>query len=224
MADRRRVLVGGVVIVAVIAVGALAAVTTRQPDASPAPSAEPSPTASVGQAASGTPRDATPSPTVLLETPDATPIPTATVDPTPRPTPRPRTTGDPGLAYAEFLRRANDDRSTAEALTRALDCRRRGLRIAMRCGRRRSTSSPSPIPSGTGCWGTRRPRATRTPTMAPPPCSSAYGTAADRFIAWSDAAPGFESLAALALAAQAADAARDALAAFVQALEATTCP
>ena len=52
----------------------------------------------------------------------------------------------------------------------------------------------------------------------------AYGTAADRFIAWSDAAPGFESLAALALAAQAADAARDALAAFVQALEATTCP
>ncbi len=223
MADRRRVLVGGVVIVAVIAVGALAAVTTRQPDASPAPSAEPSPTASVGQAASGTPRDATPSPTVLLETPDATPIPTATVDPTPRPTPRPRTTGDPGLAYAEFLRRANDDRSTAEALTRALtaaveDQDRDAVRaasvdiLAFADSERDWLLGHPPA----ACYADAHDGATAMLV--------AYGTAADRFIAWSDAAPGFESLAALALAAQAADAARDALAAFVQALEATTCP
>ena len=223
MADRRRVLVGGVVIAAVIAVGALAAVSTRQPGASPDPSAEPSPATSIGQAASGTPRDATPSPTVPLETPDVTPIPAATADPTPRPTPRPRTTGDPRLAYVEFLARANDDRSTAEALTRTLTA---AVEDQDRDAVRAASVDILDFVDSERDWLLGHPPAECYADAHDGAIAmlTAYGAAADQFIAWSDAAPGFESLAALALAAQAADAARDAFAAFVRALEATTCP
>ncbi len=214
-------LVGGVVVAAVIAVGALAAVGTRRPGASPDPSVEPSPAASIGQAASGTPGDASAGPTAPLKTPDVTPIPTA--DPTPRPTPKPRTTGDPRLAYAEFLLRANDDRSTAEALNRALAA---AVEDQDRDAVRAASVDILAFVDTERDWLLGHPPATCYADAhdAATAMLVAYGTAADRFIVWSDAAPGLDSLAALALAAQAADAARDALAAFGRALEATTCP
>ena len=224
MADRRRVLVGGVVIATVIAVGTLAAVSTRQPGVSPAPSAEPSPAASIGQAASGTPRDATSSPTVPLESPAVTPTPIPTADPTPPADaqaeddrrPRPRLRGVP----AARERRPLDRRGPQPGPRR----RRRGP------GSRRRRGRPSvdilAFVDSERDWLLAHPPAECYADAhdAAIAMLDAYGTAADRFIAWSDAAPGLESLAALALAAQAADVARDALAAFVQALEATTCP
>ena len=52
---------------------------------------------------------------------------------------------------------------------------------------------------------------------------AAYGTVADRFITWADAAKGLDSVAAFARALEAADAATQALDAFGAALERTTC-
>jgi hypothetical protein len=219
MADRRRVLLAGIVIAIVVAVGALAAVTTRRPGVSPDPSADPSPAASIGEATSGTPGGVTPSPTATLETP--TPSPTATA--TAKPTPKPRTTGDPRLAYAAFLLRANDDRSKVESLNRALAA---AVEDQDRDAARAASVDILEFVDSEHDWLREHPPAACYADAhdAADAMLEAYGTAADRFITWSNAKPGLDSLAALALAAQAADAAGEALTAFGRALEATTCP
>lgn len=213
---------GGLVIAAVITVGVLAAVNTPQPVASPDPSTDPSVAASIGQAASGTPRDASPDPTTALETPEATPSPSPTAAATAKPTTKPRTTGDPRLAYAAFLLRANDDRSTVETLNRALAT---AVQDQDRDGARAASVDILDFVDSERDWLREHPPAACYADAhdAANAMLDAYGTAADRFIAWSKAAPGLDSLAALARAGQAADAAGEALAAFGRALEATTC-
>ena len=52
--------------------------------------------------------------------PTATPTPSASPPPAPARTAKPRATGDPRLAYAEFLLRVNDDRATVDDLNTAL--------------------------------------------------------------------------------------------------------
>jgi hypothetical protein len=220
MADRRRMLTGGIVIAIVIAVGALAAATTRRPAASSDPSAEPSVAVSIGQAASGTPRDATPDPTATFETPEVTPSATPTA--TAKATAKPRTSGDPRLAYAAFLLRANDDRSTVESLNRAVAA---GVEDQDRAAVRAASADILDFVDSERDWLREHPPADCYSDAhdAANTMLKAYGAAADRFITWSKAAPGLDSLAALGLAAQAADAAGKALAAFGRELEATTC-
>jgi hypothetical protein len=205
MADRRRVLAGGIVIAIVIVVGALAAATTPRPGASSDPSAEPSVAVSIGQPASGTPRDATPSPTA-----------------TARATAKPRTTGDPRLAYAAFLLRANDDRTTVESLNSAVAA---GVEDQDRDAVRAASVDVLDFVDTERDWLHEHPPAACYANAhdAADAMLDAYGTAADRFILWSKAAPGLDSLAALARAAEAADAAGEAVAAFGRELEATTC-
>ena len=218
MTDRRRVLIGGLVIVAVIVIGGLAAATTRRPTVSPAP-LEPSVAASIGQAASGTPRDATPGPSATAAD-SAEPI-----DPTPTatPTPRPLTSGDSGLAYAEFLLRANADRTTVESMNSALAA---GVEAQDRDAVRRAAVDILDFVDSERDWLHEHPPAACYADAhdAAGAMLISYGTAADRFIAWTKAAPGLDSLAALARAAEAAQTAGDALTAFGGSLEATACP
>ena len=166
----------------------------------------------------------TPTPTATLETPavDPSPSPTATAKATARATPKPRTTGDPRLAYAAFLLRANDDRSTVESLNRALAA---AVDDQDRDAARAASVDILEFVDSERDWLREHPPAACYADAhdAADAMLDAYGTAADRFITWSKAKPGFDSLAALALAAQAADAAGEALAAFGRALEATTC-
>ena len=220
MTDRRRVLTGGLVVVAVIVIGGLAAATTRRPADPPGTSPEPSADASIGQAASGTPREPTSSSTAAAEV-SATPTPAVT--PTPEPTPKVLSTGDPRLAYAEFLLRANDDRTTVETQNDALAA---GIDDQDRDAVRKAAVDILDFVDSERDWLREHPPAAcyADAHHAAGSMLAAYGTAADRFIAWTKAAPGLDSLAALARAAEAARTAGDALTAFGRTLEATTCP
>ena len=215
MTDRRSVLIGGIVIVAVIAIGAVAAATTPRPAGVPDPSPEPSVEVSIGHAASGTPRVATPSPTASAEPTEAAA--------TPNPTPKALTTGDPRLAYAEFLLRANDDRATVDTMNAALAA---GIDAQDREAVRKAAVEILDFVDSERVWLLGHPPAACYADAhdAANAMLAAYGTAADRFIAWTKATPGLDSLAALGRAAEAATAAGDALSAFGRALEATRCP
>ncbi len=212
-------MVGGVLVAAVIVIGVLAAATTRRAGAA-LPSSEPSVAASIGQAASGTPRTVEPSATATLATPEATPAPTPT--PTPQPTTKARATGDPRLAYAEFLLRANDDRSAVEGLNRALVA---GIEDQDRDAVRTSSVEILAFVDSERDWLREHPPAACYADAhdAANAMLAAYGTAADRFITWSNADKGLDSLAAFGRALEAANAASDALAAFGRALEDTSC-
>lgn len=212
MTDRRR-LIGGVVIATVIVIGALAAVSTRRPARSPDPSAGSSVAASIGNAASGTPGSATTSPLATAEANEASP----------KSTPKAEATGDPRLAYAEFLLRANDDRTTVETMNAALTT---GVNDQDRPAVRKASDDILDFVDSERDWLREHPPA-KCYTDAHDAANSmlgAYGTAADRFIAWTKAAPGLDSLAAIGRALEAAKTAGDALAEFGRALEATTCP
>lgn len=207
-------LVGGVLVTVVIAVGIVAAASTRRPGA-PGPSTEPSVAASIGTAASGTPR-ATPSPSATAEATEGSPTPT------PQPTPEARATGDPRLAYAEFLLRANDDRSTVERLNSALVA---GFDDEDRDAVRDASVDILDFVDSERVWLREHPPAEcyADAHRAANSMLAAYGTAADRFIAWTKAAKGLDSLAAIGRALEAANAASDALVAFGRVLEDTTC-
>jgi hypothetical protein len=164
----------------------------------------------------------TPGPTATLETPSVSPSPTPSAAATAKATPKPRTTGDPRLAYAAFLLRANDDRSTVESLNRALAA---GVDDQDRGAVRAASVDILAFVDSEHDWLRDHPPAACYADAhdAAGAMLDAYGTAADRFIAWSDAKPGLDSLVALGLAAQAADRAGEALSAFGRALEAATC-
>ncbi len=221
MVDRRRALAGALVIAAVIVIGVLAAATTRRPSVTPAPSAEPTFAASIGQAASGTPRTTPPSSPAPTDTPDPTPTPTPTAA-TPKPTSAPRATGDPRAAYAAFLLRANDDRTRVEALNRALTA---GFEDQDRDAVRKASVDILDFVDSERDWLREHPPAAcyADAYAAANTMLAAYGTVADRFITWADAAKGLDSVAAFARALEAADAATQALDAFGAALEHTTC-
>jgi hypothetical protein len=221
MTDRRR-LIGGIVIAIVIVIGVLAAASTRRPPGG-APDAQPEPSvaASVGNAASGTPDPATSSLEPTAE-PSAS-SPAAPPAPSPKTTPKAEATGDPRLAYAEFLLRANDDRSAVETMNAALT---KGVNDQDRPAVRKASVKILDFVDSERDWLREHPPA-RCYADAHDAANSmlaAYGTAADRFIAWTKAAPGLDSLAAIGRALEAANTAGEALAEFGRALEATVCP
>jgi hypothetical protein len=167
----------------------------------------------------------------FLPTPTPTASPAPTSSPTSRPTPvrsaaataPPRATGDPRLAYAEFLLRVNDDRTAVEGLNRALSS------AAEAQDPKAVTTAAVDIldfVDGERDWLREHPPAAcyAAAHASANAMLDAYGAAADRFIMWADAGGGLGGLAALGDALAAADTAADALTAFGKALEATTCP
>src|SRR5688572_6158719 len=208
-----RWLISGAV-VAVIAVALLVATFGR---GSPAGVAEvsPSPTAirTTAPVATWTPA---PSPSPVAPTP----APTRTAAPATTP---PRASGPALLAWAEFLARLNEDRSTVEGLNAAL-----------------TTAAQAQDPDAVKAasvdildfvdverdWLRDHPPAACYAAAhgAAAAMLDAYGTAAERFIDWSASGGGLGGLPALGVALDAADTARAAFDAFVAALEGTTCP
>ncbi len=221
MSNRGRLLVGGILVVLVIAVGIVAAATTRRPGGATDPSPEPSAAASIGTAASGTPGVATGSPIVTVDPSDGSA--SSTTPPRLEPTASPRAAGDPRLAYAEFLLRANEDRSTVDDLNTTL---RAAIDLQDRDAVRKASVDILDFVDSERDWLREHPPAECYADAhgAANAMLAAYGTAADAFIAWSNATPGLDALAALEHALEAANDAGDALTAFAQALETTTCP
>ena len=154
--------------------------------------------------------------------------PRAPDDPRARPTRAPatappRASGPPLLAWAEFLARLNEDRSTVEGLNAAL-----------------TTAAQAQDPDAVRAasvdildfvdverdWLRDHPPADCYAAAhgAAAAMLDAYGTAAERFIDWSASGGGLAGLPALGVAIDAADTARAAFTTFVAALEGTTCP
>ena len=159
------------------------------------------------------------------------PPPTATTLPTPvrsRPaatapgTLPPRSTGDPRVAYAEFLLRVNDDRATVEDLNRDLASTAEAQDPD---AVRTAAVAILDFVDGERDWLREHPPAEcfAAAHASANAMLEAYGSAADRFVTWAATGGGLGGLVALGEAIEAADAAGDALAAFGRALEATTC-
>jgi hypothetical protein len=135
----------------------------------------------------------------------------------------PRATGAPRLAYAAFLLRINDDRATVETLNGALSAaaqaqdpdavRRAAVDILDFVDSERDWLRDNPPAD---CYAAAHASAG---TML-----DAYGAAADAFVTWAASGGGIAGLGALGKAADAAQAAGDALSAFGHVLEATRCP
>jgi len=162
-------------------------------------------------------------------TPVATPSPPPSATPAaspsaPRaPTAPPRATGDPRLAYAEFLLRINDDRSQVERLNQDLSAAAQ----AQDPGAVRTASvAILGFIDGERDWLREHPPADcyAAAHESANAMLDAYGTAADRFIHWADSGGGLAGLAALGDAVEAAQTAGDALTTFGRTLEGTTCP
>ena len=211
-----------VVVVAVLAV----LLGATRPRGAPAPSAQPSgtgglvppatfsagPTVPAASASTGTVASAVPSgdPTAAPSRPSA-------------PTAAPRATGDPRLAYAEFLLRLNDDRAQAERLNANLSSAAQAQDpVAVR----RASVAILDFVDSERDWLRGHPPATcyADAHESAGAMLDAYGTAADRFIRWADPGGGLAGLGALGEALDAAQEAGDALAAFGRALEGTRCP
>jgi len=157
-----------------------------------------------------------------------TPAPTAAPAPTPAPTAAPtvtaapRSSGPARLAYAAFLARVNDDRATVNGLNSALSAaaetqdtdavRRAAVAILDFVDIERDWLREHPP---AGCYAASH--------SAAGAMLDAYGTAADRFIAWAVAGGGLAGLTALAGAVDAAQGAADALTSFGSVLDATKC-
>lgn len=177
------------------ATGSAAAVTaTRSPNASP--SASPA-----GSAAST-------APTARPTTP-------------PRTSP-PRTTGDPRLAYAEFLLRVNDDRTTVGRLNATLTD---AVKSTDTDATQAAAVAILDFVDAERVWLIGHPPADCYAAAHGAAISmlEAYGTAAERFIDWAATGGGLDGLPALGTALDAAGTAGDALTAFGHALEGTTC-
>ena len=201
----------------------IAALAIARPGRGPVPSAVPSGSGGLIPAATST---APPSAGAAIDPP--LPSPPRTQPPpspvrTPAPTAAPRATGAPRLAYAEFLLRVNDDRTTVQRLNAAL-----------------STAAQAQDPKavltaavaildfidGERDWLRQHPPADcyAAAHAASGAMLDAYGTAADGFIHWADTGGGLAGLAAFGDALDAAQTAGTALDAFGHSLETTTCP
>lgn len=217
-----------------LALGAIAIVALAVLVAVMRPSARGTPDASAGSTAGSAPTDAaaaasTPASPAASGASTPTAVAGPTTKPSPAPTPAspsrtdpPRATGDPRLAYAEFLLRVNDDRSAVDRLNRALGTATddRDLDAV-----RAAAVDILDFVDAEHDWLREHPP---TDCYAKAHASAnamleAYGTAADRFIDWSAAGGGLAGLAAFGRAVDAAGAAADALSAFGQALDGTTC-
>ena len=216
MPQTRWLFVGAVMVVAAVA---LLVATLGRGNPAAEIAASPSPPTPSGRA---TVSPATATPTV---------DPTATASANPSATPAapapskapPRASGPPRLAWAAFLARLNQDRSTVEGLNAAL-----------------TTAAQAQDPDAVKAasvdildfvdverdWLRDHPPADCYAAAhgAAAAMLDAYGTAADRFIDWTTTGGGLGGLPALGDALAAADTARAAFETFVAALEGTRCP
>jgi hypothetical protein len=179
-----------------------ASIPSATASASPLPSVEPSPSVTAATSAATTP--APPSSTAPASAP-------------------PRASGPPLLAWAEFLARLNEDRSTVESLNVALTAAAQA-------------QDPTAVKAASvdildfvdveRDWLREHPPADCYAAAhgAASAMLDAYATAADRFIDWSASGGGLGGLPALGVALDAADTARAAFETFIAALERTTCP
>ena len=216
MPQTRWLFVGAVLAVAAVA---LLVATLGRGDPAAEIAESPSPPPASGRA-TVSPATAAPSvdPTATAsENPSATPA-------APAPSKAPaRASGPPRLAWAAFLARLNEDRSTVEGLNAALTTAAQALDPdAVKAASvdildfvdvERDWLRDHPP---TDCYAAAHGAAAAM--------LDAYGAAADRFIAWTRTGGGLGGLPALGDAVAAADSARAAFETFVAALESTKCP
>lgn len=199
----------------VVALVALVAVTAPRQAALPSAS----PVGSSGLLPPAT-SVASPSPTLAASaSPSAPPSAPATSRPATDP---PRATGEPRLAYAEFLLRVNDDRTMVEQLNQDLSTAAQ----AQNTGAVHAAAvAILDFADGERDWLREHPPADcyAAAHAAATTMLDAYAAAADRFIRWAATGGGLAGLPALGDALDAAQVASDALTAFGRALEATTC-
>ena len=199
-------------------------VVTR-PRGEPAPSGAPIGTGGLIPPATFTAGPGSPLPsasTAVVSTVAPSADPTVASSRAPELTAPPRATGDPRLAYAEFLLRVNDDRTAVNGLNNELSTAAQAQDpVAVR----RASVAILDFIDGERDWLREHPPATcyADAHEAAGAMLDAYGEAADRFIRWADAGGGLAGLAALGDALDAAQAASDALATFGRVLEATRC-
>lgn len=220
MSKRSWVASGAVLALAVVVLGA--AWATRDPSDS-TPSGSPANVDASQTAASG------PTSTPLVtpdQTTDATPSPSSLSTPTltaPATTLPPRASGPARLAYADFLRRVNDDRATVERLNGSLTTAAQALDpVAVRgaavdildfVDAERDWLRENPP---AGCYADAHASAGAM--------LDAYGVAAGAFISWAETGGGIAGLSALGDALDVAKTAGDALTTFGHVLEVTSCP
>ena len=163
---------------------------------------------------------ASPSPTLPATSPTA--LPTASPA-SPAMTPPSHATGDPRAAFAEFLLRVNDDRTTVERLNRSLA----GAAEAQDPDAvRLAAVAILDFVDAERDWLREHPPADcyADAHAAANAMLERYGTAADRFVTWASSDGGLAGLDALGEAIDAAQTASDALTTFGTVLGATRCP
>ena len=201
----------------------IAALAVARPGRAPVPSAVPSGSGGLIPAATST---APPSSGAASDPP--LPSPARTQPPpspvrTPALTAAPRATGAPRLAYAEFLLRVNDDRTTVQRLNAALST---AAQAQDPKAVRTAAVAILDFIDGERDWLRQHPPADcyAAAHAAAGAMLDAYGTAADAFIHWADTGGGLAGLAAFGDALDAAQTAGTALDAFGRTLETTACP
>ena len=166
---------------------------------------------------------------IAAATPSADPTSSATAEgtatsaaPAPSKAP-PRASGPPRLAWAEFLAHLNEDRSTVDDLNAALTTAAQNQDVG---AVKAASVDILDFVDVERDWLRDHPPADCYAAAhgAAAAMLDAYGTAADRFIAWTATGGGLGGLPDLGDAVGAADAARAAFETFVAALEGTTCP
>jgi hypothetical protein len=207
---------GGIVLAAVV-LGAVGWAWARSRDPATA-SPSPGSSAPAGPSGSALAAIATPSPTPST-VPSARPTASATTPPRTSP---PRATGDPRLAYAEFLLRLNDDRATVERLNATLTD---AVKSTDTDATQAAAVNILDFVDQERVWLIGHPPADCYAAAHDAALSmlEAYGTAAERFVDWAATGGGLGGLPALGTALDAANVATDALTALGHALEGTTC-
>ena len=191
----------------------IAALAIARPGRAPVPSALPTGSGGLVPAATST----APPSAAATDTPDPTAALTAAA------TVAPRATGNPRLAYAEFLLRVNDDRTTVQRLNAALST---AAQAQDQPAVRTAAVAILDFVDGERDWLREHPPAGcyAGAHAAAGAMLDAYGAAADAFIHWADTGGGLAGLAAFGDALDAAQTAGTALDAFSRTLETTTCP
>lgn len=205
---------------AAVVLGALGWAWVRSTDPATA-SPSPGSSASAPPTGASAANVATPSPTASATASASAPPPARAT--TPSRTSPPRATGDPRLAYAEFLLRVNDDRSTVERLNATLTD---AVQSTDPDATQAAAVNILDFVDAERVWLIGHPPADCYATAHGAALSmlESYGTAAERFIDWAATGGGLGGLPALGTALDAASVASDALTAFGHALAGTTCP
>jgi len=224
MSGRAWLMLGGVAIVVVVAFVALAL-----PRGDARPSVPPTASGGLIPAASVTapPPSHDPSPSPDATSPSTSP-PASTALPSAASTARPatappRTSAAPRLAYAAFLKRVNGDRATVDRLNANLST---AVQAQDPAAARPAAVAILDFTDQERDWLRDNPPADcyAAAHASAGAMLDAYAAAANGFITWADAGGGLAGLAALGDAVDLAQKAADALTAFGQALDATSCP